>query len=1343
MKNLQRHYCMLVFFLVSFFSYSENYPLQITGTFNNKAAGLIYTVHQSKNALWLGGENGLLKITGNVVEEFNEFNGDFERADIWDITEDEKGNLWVATFGGGILKYDAVWGIFTSITNEQQLSSDHCLSVKNFSIEYVIGICSGKINLISKAELSLNVTLNNHISQALNNRKVVGVEVDQNNMIWVATKQRGLFKFDSNFDIVESFDYPQIDEQPLRVSSMLLDDAQNLWLGGDIGLKKFTIHSGSYESVKTDTEYEGIRSRAKAIFQDSRGEIWVSLDKLYVIDVNSMSIRRSDSLKPFLSNNSIMAVNSIDESLNGDLLLTANLKGLVTIPALKDAISFLSYDNENVVGNIDASFLLDPNTLLVASNSSLYKFNLTNLEYNLLYESIGYIDAIERINSTTLLLSIDGQGLFELGLNTLTLNQVQYSKEINVSNPSNQVFGIQVDENGSTYLGIVGSNVSGVFKKKVDEGSFEVEKESLQVDDLLLASDGTLYAAARDSYIYQQKGEQTWLTWKDTQKSKNLIQNCIIEALDGTIWLCTNGNGLGYLDKESQSIQYIDSKFTANSTFIRELVQDTEGYFWVMTNQGLVRYDHRRGTSIRLGKEDGIVDVDFEITASINLPNDKILVAGDTLNYIIDTKKANQYLNSRLQRKTQAMLVDLTASQRDTRVRQDKTIDMNQAISSNNFISLTYNEFLFNLEFAASNFAERNIFSFEYRLLGLDDNWTPTGLKEASATYSTLPAGEYTFEVRVVDPKSIAVQPITKLNINVLPPLWKTWQAYTVYLLVGFSLLFAFYKYRMLQLKKANKMLELSVAERTSELADSKDRISNLLEQKQSLFANVSHEFRTPLSLIIGPLQTLGSSLDSVSQKKNFALIYRSAKRLNHLVDQILDLAKLETAHSEPKKAYSIESSIELLVESFKPLAESKQQKIILVSNTSGTLLIFQDSLEKLVSNLLSNAIKYTRIGGTILVNSQQAEGFYRFSVTDNGPGIPDDKLSMIFDRYTRLHETREQTGSGLGLSVVHELTKANGGNVQIESKVGEGSKFTIVLPLHSTEAPKSNSLQVTLPELSPDYAIEDTHPKGYFAEANIAHERTILIIEDNAELCEFLSQSLGKWYVCITAADGVQGIELAIQSVPDLIISDLMMPNKDGFEVAETIRQHQSTSHIPFILLTAKGDDATRIEGWKKQIDDYICKPFNVEELTIRISNLLSLRDMLKKRYSRDIEASIHGEQSSECISFSSKRDQEFYQRFVKTIEQNYTLSEFGRAHAATMMAMSERQLNRKLSALIDYNFSEFLRKYRLEQARKLLRAGGQITEVSYDVGFSSPSYFSSCFKAEYGMSPKDLMND
>lgn len=1325
----------LILFLLSAKSFADN--SSNVKVVDGLPLGLISDLHIGKTTLYIGSETGFHQLTGNHVKSFSGINSS-TNGEILSIREDTEGNIWLATVGSGLLFFDSINQKFLPILSINAESLVNCWSLTSLDKSLLLAACDDKILSIDIKKRVVSLLFDSQTKPFLSDSRYTKIAIDHKKNLWIAGKHSGVFRINTStldFEYFNSIKGPPL----VNVDTIFIDSSNNIWVSNDEGISFKSEYSNGFTTINSYPDET--LGKINSIFEDSNGTIWFGGEHLYVLDDKFTVPMLAKYKFPLMLGHEITAIVDIEQAKSGEILIAANTFGVVTLPNSINYLDYLRFSDEIPVPGLSSSFLFDMKNLLFSVDDTIYKLNLDSTIAIKLEDGLGYIDTLTKLDSNSILFSAEGTGIKALTLGSDRVTEL--SKDLSGLNDPlrNSVYTIANDGRGNLYYGASGGSERGLYYGDVKNGFVNIHSD-FNIDEIAYLTNESLVVATRNNGIYQLHNK-IWESWPDEAGSSRLIHYCIIEAQDGTVWLCTNGNGLGYLDEKSRSIQYIDPKFTANSTFIRELVQDTEGYFWVMTNQGLVRYDHKQQTSIRLGKEDGVLDVDFEITASINLSDDKILVAGDTLNYIIDTKKANQYINKRLQRKTEAKLVDLIVSQRDTRTRRDKTVDMKQAISTNNFLSFTYNEFLFNLEFAANNFAERNVFSFEYRLLGLDDNWTQTSKKEAGATYSTLPAGNYTFEVRVIDPKSIADQPVTKLNINVLPPLWKTWQAYTVYLLTVFCLLSAFYKYRTLQLKKANKLLELSVAERTSELADSKDRISNLLTQKQSLFANVSHEFRTPLSLILGPLETLGGSLESASQKKNFSLIYRSAKRLNHLVDQILDLAKLETVHSDNKKKYSIEPSIELLVESFKSLAESKQQQIILVTNTTGTLLLFQDSLEKIVSNLLSNSIKYTQVGGTILINSQQETSNYRFSVTDNGPGIPDDKLTIIFDRYARLHETQEEVGSGLGLAVVNELAKANGGSVQIESKVGEGSKFTIILPLHSSEAPADSTFQITPPEVLADYIIEDSYPKGYLAEANISRKSTVLIIEDNVELREFLSQSLGKWYVCITADDGVQGIARAIDSVPDLIISDLMMLNKDGFEVAQAIRQHDSTCHIPFILLTAKGDDATRIEGWKKQIDDYICKPFNVEELITRVSNLLSLRDMLKKRFSRNIEASIQGEQSSEDISFSSKRDQDFYQRFVQTIEKNYTLSEFGRAQAATLMAMSERQLNRKLSALIDFNFSEFLRKYRLEQARKMLRAGGQITEVSYDVGFSSPSYFSSCFKAEYGVSPKDFVDD
>lgn len=1304
---------------------------------NNTPLGLVSSLHVGKSSVYVASETGLNVITGNYARTFTGTNSS-TNGQILDMLEDPNGNIWLAVVGKGLILLKSDTDTFISINLPTGVPAKNCWSLSEFNDSKIVASCDSQVVYIDMLTLKTNAFMEQHIGNALKGSLYTDLATDDCFNVWLTTQNSNIYRMNTKEKNVTSFKV--MDEKTTQKNqSIYVDSKDTVWLGQSNGLKVKRKNASTFKSI--EFESPNLSKSINVIFEDSSGTIWFGGDQLYVYDEGIDSVVLAKHKFPYLQNDNIEAVVDISQDNNGDLLIAANTHGIITLPKFISFIDHLKFNNNNYVSALSASLLLESEQLLFGMDQSLYSYDLNLQSSQKLHGQLGYVDRFLQLSPKEVLFSVEGKGLMKFVFNGEKI--VEVSDDISgLKNLLNSnIYTILKDKNNNILFGVVGKYEKGIYKGSIDSGFSQLDG-MYNIDDSLLLEDGNLIIATRANGVLESTNS-IWKKWKNNSGENQMVYYCILEASDGTVWLCTNGNGLGYLDDETQTIQYIDPKFTGNSKFIRELVQDTEGFFWVMTNQGLVRYDHENQNSIRLGKEDGIVDVDFEITASINLPENKILVAGDTLNYIIDTKKANEYLNQRLYRKTNALLVDMTVSQRDSRVRQNKALEMKKAIEDQTYLPLTYDEFLFSLKFAANNFAERDIFSFEYRLLGLDNNWITSELEEFSTTYSTLPSGNYEFEVRVIDPKSVAKQPITSLKISILPPFWKTWQAYSLYLFLVLSLLFTFYKYRTYQLKKVNQKLEQSVEQRTTELAESKNKISTLLSQKQSLFANVSHEFRTPISLIIGPLELLGNSLKNPDQKKHFALIYTSAKRLNTLVDQILDLAKIEAIESNSLRTYSIESSVEALVESFKGLAVTKGQQVLLLSNTSGTLILLPDSLEKIVVNLLSNAIKYNSKGGTVAVESQIKNGKYIFSVADTGVGIPESMCAAIFDRYTRLHQSSEQTGSGLGLAVVSELVKANNGSITLESEVGRGSKFTVTLPLYSADAPDNTAMKIKTPELDFKYILDDAKPVERDSVVQEMPKKTLLIIEDNKELREFLKQSLSDSYSVTTAVDGADGVEKAINTVPDVIISDLMMPNKDGFEVASVIRDHEATCHIPFILLTAKGDPKSRLEGWKNKVDDYISKPFSIEEISIRLESLLSLREILKNSYSRAVETAIDNTETSVAPSFTNKRDQNFYSRFTQVIEKHYASSDFGRSQAADLMALSERQLNRKLSALIDYNFGDFLRKYRLEKAKKLLQEGYQITEVSYDVGFASPSYFSTCFKAEFGFTPKEFINE
>ena len=610
--------------------------------------------------------------------------------------------------------------------------------------------------------------------------------------------------------------------------------------------------------------------------------------------------------------------------------------------------------------------------------------------------------------------------------------------------------------------------------------------------------------------------------------------------------------------------------------------------------------------------------------------------------------------------------------------------------------------------------------------------------------------------------------------IKVLPPYWLTTQAYLFYALLILLILYGIYRYRTRQLTQANVQLENAVIERThelesktQELSQSHAQISNLLVQKESLFANVSHEFRTPLTLILGPMPQLRLKLEDESDIQQFDMMHRNTKRLAQLVEQILELARLDTAVESPKQVYAIETSLGILVNSFKPLAGLKSQSIVFTNHCWGGLELTADALEKILYNLLSNAIKYSPEAGTITITGEQVHNQFRLSVQDTGCGIPEEELDTIFERFTRLERTAEQLGSGLGLAVVKELVQANGGTIKVSSNLNEGTTFTVTLPLLS-DFDESQAAPLHDKTLALDSAfelvnqsVENVSEKVVVinqhgdSDDTTTHKPVLLIIEDNQDMQHYIQQSLRSDYDCLMANNGQQGIDMAIEHIPDMIISDLMMPFKDGFEVVDTLRNNELTAHIPITLLTAKGDDNSRLTGWQKTVDDYIAKPFNTAELRLRLSRLLSVRDIVKKRVTQQLNKQGQYTQKSKAgnndnlstqeerpsLTFSSKRDEQFYARLMQVIEGNYTDSEFGRKQAADAMAVSERQLNRKLSAVVEYNFAELVRKYRLEKAKALLLEGHRIGEVGYDVGFTSPSYFSHCFKATFNYTPKQFL--
>jgi signal transduction histidine kinase/DNA-binding response OmpR family regulator len=636
---------------------------------------------------------------------------------------------------------------------------------------------------------------------------------------------------------------------------------------------------------------------------------------------------------------------------------------------------------------------------------------------------------------------------------------------------------------------------------------------------------------------------------------------------------------------------------------------------------------------------------------------------------------------------------------------------------------------------------------YAYMLEGLDPDWVYAEGSQRRVTYTTLPAGRYQFLYRGADSSGRWGETPQALQLTVLPAPWFTWWAYTLYIAVA---LLAFAGLVILRTRAATVragQLEATVRRRTRELRRQRDtvelqsqRLQDVAAAKDQLYANVSHEFRTPLTIILGPLERLLRREHSPASRGHLETIRRNAQRLLRLVEQLLELARLDAAKAVDPSPQPAGNRVHTLVQSFDTLAEDQGIQLTSQSAPAVWATCDADALDTIVVNLISNAIKYTPRSGQISVSVEpDGEDWVAITVADTGIGIPEDEQANVFERFYRADDQAEWTpGSGLGLALVQELVLANGGEIDLQSEEGNGTRVTVHLPAAEPATPSTTTnkgLELVEREvvlLSSRQAVEQDE------QAETGTLPRVLVIEDNQDLCRHFNEVLRDSLRCDFAHDGKSGLDLAVESIPDVIICDVMLPKLNGYEVTRQLKQDDRTCHIPIILLTARADEESRLRGLRTLADDYITKPFSEAELRQRVDTLLAVREILRQRYSKELDQPG----LAESVVMLSQRDQHFMDRVKKTLSQRYSDPEFSTSEFASSVAMSERQLQRKLKALINYTPREYVRNYRLQQAMTILQAGSSVADAAYSVGFLSLSYFAKCFKAQFGVTPSDVFD-
>lgn len=854
-----------------------------------------------------------------------------------------------------------------------------------------------------------------------------------------------------------------------------------------------------------------------------------------------------------------------------------------------------------------------------------------------------------------------------------------------------------------------------------------------KVNDIFQPEDHILWVGAQNGLwqINFKTGKVQHHIQGENLKGANII--CINEGKDGLLWLGTGNSGIFVLNKINNFVRQITIASGLSNNTVAGILTDGQLNRWVSTSNGITVLNSQGKVLFYLKESDGLISNQFNQNSYAKLYNGQMVFGSNGGLSILNPNHILQTLLNKNPNK-----IYLTGLEYYDNEKKDNVVHQGSYYSAKSIQIPAAHRYI-NLDFAISSYINLQEQSYGYRLLPLDYSseqdssvsWINIGA-ESQVTINNLPAGDFIIQVRGADEHLNKVVDPLEIQIRVNEFFYRTWWFYLFSAFTFFTI--AFFWIRRIISEKTR--LELEVERRTLQIQKDKttielqaEKLQQLDQAKSRFFTNISHEFRTPLTVIMG----LAGEIKGQTRIRK--LIHRNAKILLHLVNQILELRKLESVGVEAQLIRGdVVAFIRNIIESFHSFADDKgvllrfepQYRELVLDYDPGKLL-------QIISNLLSNAIKFTPDGGEVKITVGNPKDkdvpIYSISVSDTGTGIPEEKIPHIFDRFYQVDNELSRTGSGtgIGLSLAQELVRLLGGEISVESKINEGTTFKVQLPFTQNAALEKEKPKVNIPAID----TEKEFPNQISPIKDKNDLPTLLIVEDNRDVAEYLFHCLEENYHLLYAADGQEGIDAAIENVPDIIISDVMMPKVDGYTLCNTLKTDIKTSHIPIVLLTAKADLDSRITGLKRGADAYLAKPFNEKELEVQLQNLLKLRIKLQERYSNTEYLKL-GE------DLTIQQEDQFVIRVREAILENMGNEDFGVSELCKLLYMSRTQLHNKLKSLTDKSTSHFIRLVRIEKACQLLRESElNVSQIALEVGIESLPYFSRIFTEHTGLSP------
>lgn len=1309
---------------VNYFGYQYN---KKPGSVNSN---FIYsTFIDSNNNLWVGTDDGLC-LYNRDLDNFTKINiedviriGYDEPITVKTIIQDNHGNLILGTYGFGLFKLNIK-------TLHASLIPSKILKKNNFLIKSSVKNKQGIIYLGTSYGL-LELDLNEKVKQVYKDKfkreplldDIENLVIDKYGYIWLGTTENGLIKIKPETDNYQFENYFITKNKILSIIESSLD---YIICGTENDGLLVVNHKGQVLQKYLHSKYNNFSLKSNSVwslYEDKEKRLWLGYFNkgLGVFDKPNNQFNSLESLVNNDNSLQTSSVTSVIKDKKGNLLMSNEGGGLDIYNLSNKSYIHVNQNNQNYYSGLDAA---DIQTIFIDSKQNIW---------------IGSWD----------------RGIYFLKNGTTRF--INYNTTNATGLKSNRIFSFSEDSKGRIWIGtfIKGlhyfDNKSNTFvhcnSKQFTENALDnafIRKVFVDSDNVLWVGTilGLYQVSLKDDSDFKVTKMRDAM-FKDKTKY-NSIQTIlsIYESNDKTIWIGTDGEGLfNYNKKTNKFSNYNDFPgFTEKS--VRAIISDNNGSLWISGGSGLTKLDFKNKKSTHFTKDDGLIDNDFSNNAVFKDENGELYFGGyEGVNYF------NPNEIKKIEKAPKLYFSDFKLFNRSVKPNEDAS-PLTKVISQTKEIILNYTQSVFTIEYVGINYNYSKKNQYAYYLEGFEKDWNYVG-NNRTATYTNLAPGNYIFKVKSANADGSWSNDQLELKIKILPPWWKSIWAYLAYTSILVFLLIYFNKIYQNRFKAKQAIL----LEKEKNIQSEK-----LNNNKLQFFTNISHEFRTPLTLIINPLEDILRSKNVSPEIHNkLKIVHKSSDRLSRLINELMDFNKLEfnKIFLQVKKI-EVVAFTEEIISYFDEEAAARNITI----NFEPSVDELEDwldpkMLEKIIFNIISNAFKFTPDNGfitiaidktdtdhSLLMNGNTVPSF-SITITDTGSGIHKKDLKRIFDRFYQVNNVnKDYYGStGIGLEVVKEFIELHKGKIDVESQVGQGTKFTVTFPLGKSFYKKNeivdevfklekNKNKFLFESNDPANDDEFTNQKIENPALETAKLYTVLIVEDNTELRNYLKHELSKSYKIIVAENGQKGYELAVQKLPDLIITDVIMPVMDGLQLCKNIKGDLKTSHIPLLMLSAKAMVKDRLEGIDSGADIYLSKPFELDILKSSLAQLITSRQIMFKKFYSGI--------TKDGKDKTTSLDNDFIQKILHFINENISEPLLTVELLSSKIYLSRSQLYRKIKTLTGVSVNEFIRNVRLEKAKQLIEQGNNnINEISYKVGFTSPSYFSKCYKIKYGHLP------